>query len=120
MAHFTSRDIGVADVNCGGMPGCGRAYRERLWEQWGAVDMEDRVAAPQTLADEGVADRSRLAIRGCRGSGFTAAAFLVTTDMYACAALLFPELDLEALPAGGTKDSDPTFRSPDRLLHPVA
>ncbi|WP_439900514.1 hypothetical protein [Streptomyces mirabilis] len=32
------------------MPGCGRAYRERLWEQWGAVDMEDRVAAPQTLA----------------------------------------------------------------------
>lgn len=64
IAYFTSRGIGVAEVNYGGSTGYGRAYRNRLREQWGVVDVEDCEAVARALADEGTADGRRLAIRG--------------------------------------------------------
>ncbi|HST66453.1 MAG TPA: prolyl oligopeptidase family serine peptidase, partial [Mycobacteriales bacterium] len=63
-AYFTSRGIGVVDVNYGGSTGYGRAYRERLRRQWGIVDVEDCVAVVQALVRDGLADGARLAIRG--------------------------------------------------------
>ncbi|MDG4866083.1 prolyl oligopeptidase family serine peptidase, partial [Streptomyces sp. T-3] len=64
IAYFTSRGIGVAEVNYGGSTGYGRAYRNRLREQWGVVDVEDCAAVALALAEEGTADPARLAIRG--------------------------------------------------------
>ncbi|MET9319805.1 prolyl oligopeptidase family serine peptidase [Streptomyces sp. NPDC003038] len=94
IAYFTSRGIGVAEVNYGGSSGYGRAYRERLREQWGVVDVEDCAAVARALAAEGTADPARLAIRGASAGGWTAAASLAATDLYACAAIIYPVLDL--------------------------
>ena len=43
-AFFTSRGIGVIDVNYGGSTGYGREYRNRLRGQWGIVDVADAYA----------------------------------------------------------------------------
>jgi dipeptidyl aminopeptidase/acylaminoacyl peptidase len=83
-AYFTSRGIGVLDVNYGGSTGYGRAYRERLRGQWGVVDVQDTVAAALALAERGEADPARLAIRGGSAGGWTTLAALVGTDAFAC------------------------------------
>ena len=70
-AFFTSRGIGIIDVNYGGSSGYGRLYRERLRRQWGVVDVEDAVAAARWLVDSGLADAGRLAIRGVSAGGWT-------------------------------------------------
>ena len=77
-AYFTSRGIGVIDVNYGGSTGYGRRYRERLRRQWGVVDVEDAIAAAQALAGAGQADPARLAIRGGSAGGWTALAAVTT------------------------------------------
>jgi dipeptidyl aminopeptidase/acylaminoacyl peptidase len=70
-AYFTSRGIGIVDVNYGGSTGYGRAYRNRLRGQWGVVDVEDAMNAALALARVGEADRSRLGIRGASAGGWT-------------------------------------------------
>ena len=55
-AYFTSRGIGVIDVNYGGSTGYGRSYRERLRMQWGVVNVEDVASAALALADKDDAD----------------------------------------------------------------
>jgi acetyl esterase/lipase len=102
LAYFTSRGIGVAEVNYGGSTGYGRAYRNRLREQWGVVDVEDCVAVAEGLVAEGAADPARLAVRGGSAGGWTTAAALTTTSAFACGAISYPILDLAGWsPAGG-------------------
>jgi dipeptidyl aminopeptidase/acylaminoacyl peptidase len=84
IAYWTSRGIGVIDVNYGGSSGYGREYRDRLRGQWGVVDVQDTVAAIVGLADAGIADRARLAIEGGSAGGWTVLAALTTTDAFAC------------------------------------
>lgn len=73
-AFFTSRGIGIVDVNYGGSSGYGRAYRERLRGQWGLVDVADAMTAALALAEAGEADGKRLGIRGGSAGGWTALA----------------------------------------------
>ena len=82
-AYYTSRGIGVVDVDYGGSTGYGRAYRERLNGQWGVVDVEDVVTVARGLADRGIADGDRLAIEGGSAGGWTVLAALTTTDVFA-------------------------------------
>ncbi|MBC9713358.1 S9 family peptidase [Streptomyces sp. TRM66268-LWL] len=117
VAYFTSRGIGVAEVNYGGSTGYGRAYRERLREQWGVVDVEDCAAVARALAEEGTADPDRLAIRGGSAGGWTAAASLATTDVYACGTIIYPVLDLETW-ATGTHDFESHYL--ESLIGPLA
>ncbi|MFK4038603.1 prolyl oligopeptidase family serine peptidase [Nonomuraea wenchangensis] len=82
-AFFTTRGVGVLDVNYGGSTGYGRAYRERLRGQWGLVDVADVVAAAEWLAAEGLADPARIAIRGGSAGGWTVMAACCRSDVFA-------------------------------------
>ncbi|MFK4104648.1 LpqB family beta-propeller domain-containing protein [Streptomyces sp. NPDC019531] len=118
IAYFTSRGIGVAEVNYGGSTAYGREYRNRLREQWGVVDVEDCAAVALALADEGTADRDRLAIRGGSAGGWTAAASLTTTDVYACGTIVYPILDLTGWGTGETHDFESQYL--ESLVGPLA
>lgn len=93
-AYFTSRGLGVVDVNYGGSTGYGRAYRERLRGQWGVVDVEDCVAAALALAEAGDADLARLAIRGGSAGGWTTLAALVFSDVFGAGASYYGVAEL--------------------------
>jgi dipeptidyl aminopeptidase/acylaminoacyl peptidase len=83
-AYFTSRGIGVVDVNYGGSTGYGREYRERLRGQWGVVDVADTITVLRGLVDAGLADGDRLAIRGGSAGGWTVLAALTGSDAFCC------------------------------------
>ncbi|MFI8192752.1 prolyl oligopeptidase family serine peptidase [Streptomyces sp. NPDC085946] len=118
IAYFTSRGIGVAEVNYGGSTGYGREYRDRLREQWGVVDVEDCAAVAEALAAEGTADPDRLAVRGGSAGGWTAAASLTTTGVYACGTIKYPVLDLTGWGAGETHDFESQYL--ETLIGPLA
>ncbi|MGP4000292.1 prolyl oligopeptidase family serine peptidase [Streptomyces sp. 8N706] len=118
IAYFTSRGIGVAEVDYGGSTGYGREYRDRLRGQWGVVDVEDCAAVAEALAEEGTADRARLAIRGGSAGGWTAAASLAGTDVYACGTISYPILDLTTWAGDGTHDFESRYL--DGLVGPPA
>lgn len=112
IAYFTSRGIGVAEVDYGGSTGYGREYRNRLRGQWGVVDVEDCAAVARALADEGAADPARLAIRGGSAGGWTSAVSLTspdTADLYACGTITYPILDLEGWASEETHDFESQY-----------
>ncbi|WP_155355303.1 S9 family peptidase [Acrocarpospora macrocephala] len=84
-AFFTSRGIGVADVNYAGSSGYGRAHRERLRGQWGVADVEDVVAIAEELARAGLADPARIAVRGGSAGGWTVLAAITATRVFSAA-----------------------------------
>jgi dipeptidyl aminopeptidase/acylaminoacyl peptidase len=94
---WTSRGIGVVDVNYRGSSGFGRAYREKLKGTWGIVDTEDCIAAARFLAETGEADGKRLAIRGGSAGGYATLCALVFHDEFAAGASYFGVADAEAL-----------------------
>ncbi|MGI8868426.1 MAG: prolyl oligopeptidase family serine peptidase [Mycobacteriales bacterium] len=93
-AYFTSRGIGVIDVNYGGSTGYGREYRNRLRGQWGVIDVEDTVTACEALVERGLADPRRLAIRGGSAGGWTVLAALTRTDTFGAGASYFGVAEL--------------------------
>ncbi|UFU01604.1 S9 family peptidase [Ruania suaedae] len=96
---WTTRGFAVLDVNYGGSTGFGRAYRERLRGRWGHVDVEDCSSGARWLAEQGVVDGARTAIRGGSAGGYTTLAALTFTDTFAAGASHYGIGDLEALAA---------------------
>jgi dipeptidyl aminopeptidase/acylaminoacyl peptidase len=97
IAFWTSRGIGVLDVNYGGSTGYGRAYRERLDGGWGVVDVDDVIAAARGLADAGLADPDRIAIRGGSAGGWTVLSSLVRGGTFAAGISRYGVADLRML-----------------------
>jgi dipeptidyl aminopeptidase/acylaminoacyl peptidase len=93
---WTSRGFAVVDVNYGGSSGYGREFRERLYGQWGVVDVDDSVNAARYLAQEGRADENRLIIHGGSAGGYTTLAALAFRDVFDAGASYFGLADLEA------------------------
>jgi len=94
---WTSRGIGVLDVNYGGSTGYGREYRERLNESWGIVDVDDCSNAALHLVARGEADGNRLAIDGNSAGGYTTLAALTFKEVFKAGASHYGVSDLEAL-----------------------
>ena len=106
-------------MNYGGSTGSGRAYRERLREQWGVVDVADCVAVAEALVAAGLADGDRLAIRGGSAGGFTAAASLTTTKTYRAGTVMYPVLDLAGWTGAEGDTHDFESRYLDGLVGPL-
>jgi dipeptidyl aminopeptidase/acylaminoacyl peptidase len=95
--YWTSRGIAVLDVNYRGSSGFGRAYRDRLAESWGIVDVEDCIAGARWLAEKGLVDGERSVITGGSAGGFTTLAALTFHDYFKAGASHYGIGDLEAL-----------------------
>ncbi|HET8814902.1 MAG TPA: S9 family peptidase [Solirubrobacterales bacterium] len=113
--YWTSRGIGVVDVNYRGSSGYGREYRDKLRGQWGVVDTEDCVNAALHLAEQGEADGARLAIRGGSAGGYATLCALTFHDAFAAGASYYGVADAEALARDTHKFES---RYLDRLIGP--
>jgi dipeptidyl aminopeptidase/acylaminoacyl peptidase len=113
--YWTSRGIGVVDVNYRGSSGYGREYRNKLRGTWGVVDTEDCVNAALHLAAEGEADGERLAIRGGSAGGYATLCALTFHDEFAAGASYYGVADAEALARDTHKFES---RYLDRLIGP--
>ena len=94
---WTSRGFAFVDINYGGSSGYGRAYRKRLTDKWGIVDLEDTVNCVRYLADKGLIDGDKAAIRGGSAGGYTTLAALAFSDVFKAGANYYGVSDLEAL-----------------------
>ncbi|MGI8475796.1 MAG: prolyl oligopeptidase family serine peptidase [Thermomicrobiales bacterium] len=97
LQYWTSRGFAILDVDYGGSTGYGRAYRERLKDEWGIVDVDDCVNGASFLVAEGLVDGERLTIRGWSASGYTTLAALTFRDAFKAGASHFGISDLEAM-----------------------
>ncbi len=95
--YWTSRGVAVLDVNYGGSTGYGRAYRERLNDTWGIVDVDDCVNGARFLAARGDADGNRLMIDGGSAGGYTTLCALTFRDQFKAGASHYGVSDAEAL-----------------------
>jgi len=68
---LTTRGYAVLQVNYRGSTGYGRAYRNRLRQQWGVYDVDDAVSGARHLADQSLADGDRMVIVGGSAGGYT-------------------------------------------------
>ncbi len=94
---WTSRGFALVDVNYRGSTGYGRAYRNALRGQWGIIDTDDCIAAARYLAEAGLVDGDRLAIRGGSAGGYTTLCALTFHDEFATGASYFGVADIAAL-----------------------
>ncbi len=97
--YWTSRGFAFLDVNYRGSTGYGTRYRRLLEGRWGVVDVDDCCKGARWLADKGLVDGDRLAIRGRSAGGFTTLAALTFRDVFKAGASHYGIGDLEALMA---------------------
>jgi dipeptidyl aminopeptidase/acylaminoacyl peptidase len=95
--YWTTRGFAVMDVDYRGSTGYGRAYRKSLYGQWGIADIEDTVNAARYAAENGLADKDKLLVRGGSAGGFVVLASMAFHNVFKAGASYFGISDLEAL-----------------------
>jgi dipeptidyl aminopeptidase/acylaminoacyl peptidase len=109
---WTSRGFAYLDVDYGGSTGYGRAYRDRLNQQWGVVDVGDCVAGAQHLVNSGDVDPNRLFIHGGSAGGYVVLCAMTFHDVFQAGASLFGIADLELLMAKSGHKFESHYDSP--------
>jgi dipeptidyl aminopeptidase/acylaminoacyl peptidase len=97
LQYFTTRGFAVLDVDYAGTTGYGRTYRERLRRNWGVADLDDCVAAAQSLVDAGAVDPARTGIRGGSAGGYTTLCALTFRTFFEAGVSLYGIADLSRL-----------------------
>jgi len=95
--YWTSRGIAVLHVNYGGSTGFGRAYRERLKDKWGIVDVNDCANGARYLVEQAQVDGDRLMITGGSAGGYTTLCALTFRDTFNAGASHYGVSNIEAL-----------------------
>jgi dipeptidyl aminopeptidase/acylaminoacyl peptidase len=110
--YWTSRGIGVLDVNYRGSSGHGRDYRRLLNGRWGEVDWRDCVEAARFLADRGEADPARTWVEGVSAGGYAVLCSLAfDPTAFAAGVSYFGVADVETLAADTHKFESHYFES---------
>jgi len=113
---WTSRGFAVVDVNYRGSSGFGREYRNKLRGEWGIADVADMVHVSRHLVAAGLADESRLVIRGGSAGGYTTlAALTFHPGVFKAGASYYGISDIEVL-AHDTHKFEARYS--DRLIGP--
>ena len=94
---WTSRGFGLFDVNHRGSTGYGREFRKKLYPSWGIVDIEDAANGVNWLAEQGLIDAEKVAIRGGSAGGYTTLAAMAFQDVFKAGASYYGISDLEVL-----------------------
>ncbi|MDR3070077.1 MAG: prolyl oligopeptidase family serine peptidase, partial [Propionibacteriaceae bacterium] len=94
---WTTRGIGVLDVNYSGSSGYGRDYRNRLKDLWGVLDVYDCENAVKHLIERELADPKRISIKGGSAGGYTTLQGLTTSDVFTAGISLYGIGDLETM-----------------------
>ena len=94
---YTSRGWAVLDVNYSGSTGYGRAYRDRLLNEWGIRDVQDLASGVRYLIAQDLVDPQRVAISGGSAGGYTVLRALTTTNVFKVGASHYGVADLRAL-----------------------
>jgi len=95
--YWTSRGFALVDVNYSGSTGYGREYREKLYKNWGILDVDDCCFIALFLVKKNIVDKNRLIIRGGSAGGYTTLAALTFRDVFKAGASYYGVSDLEAL-----------------------
>lgn len=95
--YWTTRGFAVLDVNYRGSAGFGRAYRNSLRRNWGIFDVQDCEQGALFLAEQGLADKGSLFIRGGSAGGYTTLAALAFTKTFSAGASYYGVGDLMML-----------------------
>jgi dipeptidyl aminopeptidase/acylaminoacyl peptidase len=91
---WTSRGF---DVNYRGSTGYGRAYREKLYGQWGLIDVTDCIDGALHLASCGEVDDKKLLVTGGSAGGYTTLCGLTFHAVFAAGASYYGISDISAL-----------------------
>jgi dipeptidyl aminopeptidase/acylaminoacyl peptidase len=95
---YTSRGWAVLEVNYRGSTGYGEAYRRALDGRWGELDVQDCVEGARAMASRGIADPSRMAIKGGSSGGLTVLNALIRhPGVFRAGISNFGVTDLEAI-----------------------
>lgn len=114
--YWTSRGFAVLDVNYRGSTGYGRAYRKKLYGQWGVADVADAIHGAQAMAEAGKADAERLLISGSSAGGYTVLCALTFHDVFAAGASYYGVSE----PVSCMRDTEKfESRYGDRLIAPL-
>ncbi len=101
IAFWTLKGFAVLEVNYRGSSGYGKAYQQALNKNWGIFDVNDVCDLALSMAERGLVDKDRMAIKGRSSGGYTALSAACFRKVFSACVSYYGISDLEALVKNG-------------------